>query len=245
MAEQPAVGAVKGFEVVGNTVSIAAPPARVRVEFLTDDLFRIRAAPGRHFTDPGDAAPTPSGASGPADMVVKVDYQGVAPEVADVGSYVRFSTAALTLRLYKEPLRFGLYGPDGETRIVEETRSLTWDDGDGQTTQYLTRGPVEQYFGGGMQNGRFSHRHKTIDIAVSYNWDDGGCPNSVPFYLSSAGYAVFRHTYAAGSYRFGNQVRTRHGERRFDAYYFVGSAKQVIDRYTELTGRPLMPPVYG
>ena len=59
-----------------------------------------------------------------------------------------------------------------------------------------------------MQNGRFSHRHKAIDIAVSYNWDDGGCPNSVPFYLSSAGYGVFRHTFAPGRYVFHDTVRT-------------------------------------
>jgi alpha-glucosidase (family GH31 glycosyl hydrolase) len=96
-----------------------------------------------------------------------------------------------------------------------------------------------------MQNGRFTHRHKAIDIAVSYNWDDGGCPNSVPFYLSSTGYGVFRHTFAPGRYVFHSTVCTTHQERRFDAYYFVGDPKRIIGRYTELTGRPLMPPIYG
>ena len=38
---------------------------------------------------------------------------------------------------------------------------------------------------------------------------------------------------------------TSHEEQRFDAYYFVGDLKHVIDRYTELTGRPFMPPIYG
>ena len=97
----------------------------------------------------------------------------------------------------------------------------------------------------GCRTAAVFHRHKAIDIAVSYNWDDGGCPNSVPFYLSSAGYGVFRHTFAPGRYVFHDTVRTSHQERRFDAYYFVGDAKHVIDRYTELTGRPLMPPIYG
>jgi len=67
----------------------------------------------------------------------------------------------------------------------------------------------------------------------------------VPFYLSTAGYGVLRNTFAPGSYRFTDPVRTRHEEHRFDAYWFVGGAKQVIDRYTELTGRPFMPPIYG
>ena len=232
MAERPAVGTVTGFELEGNTVEISARPAKARIVFLNDDTFRIWVAPGGRFVDE-------------TGMVIGPQRPGVEPEIVDAGGYLRLTTAALALRVYKEPLRFGLYHPDDRTRIVEEKRCLTTDDGDGPTTQYLTRAPDEQFFGGGMQNGRFSHRHKAIDIAVSYNWDDGGCPNSVPFYLSSAGYGVFRNTFAAGGYRFHDTVRAAHREQRFDAYYFVGDLKQVIDRYTGLTGRPPMPPIYG
>jgi alpha-glucosidase (family GH31 glycosyl hydrolase) len=178
-------------------------------------------------------------------MVVRPDQPGPEPALADAGSYYRLTTGTLTLRVYKDPLRFGLYHPDDETRIVEERRCLARHGDAGPTTQYLTRGAGEQFFGGGMQNGRFSHSHKAIDIAASYNWDDGGCPNSVPFYLSSAGYGVFRNTFAPGVYRFGDTVQAAHHEDRFDAYYFVGGLKHVIGRYTELTGRPLMPPIYG
>src|SRR5437867_1375252 len=140
---------------MGNTAEISAKPAKARVVFLTDDMFRIWVAPGGRFVDE-------------TDMVVRADDPGVQPDVVDTGSYYRLTTAALALRVYKEPLRFGLYRPDDQTRIVEEKRPLSWEDG--ATTQHLTRGPGEQLFGGGMQNGRFSHRHKAIDIAVSYNW---------------------------------------------------------------------------
>jgi alpha-glucosidase len=244
MAERPAVGPVTSFELAGNTAEISAPPAQVRVIFLTGDMFRIWVAPHGPFTDPATTA-APTGEPDAAAMVVSVEYPGVKPEVADTGSYFRLATEALALRVYKQPLRFGLYRPDDKTRIFEESRCVSWEDDDGLFTQCLARGPDEQFFGGGMQNGRFSHRHKAIDVAVSYDWDDGGCPNSVPFYLSSAGYGVFRNTFAPGVYSFHDPVRTRHEERRFDAYYFVGEPKQVIDRYTELTGRPLMLPIYG
>jgi alpha-glucosidase len=231
--QQPVVGPVTGFSVQGNTVEITARPAKARVVFLRDDTFRFWVTFDRRFAEE-------------TDMVVAADGDGsvAEPDAADAGSYIRLSTPALTLRIYKDTLRIGLYGPDDATRIVEEKGPLVWTEQSG-TTQYLTRGPAEQYFGGGMQNGRFTHRHKAIDIAVSYNWDDGGHPNSVPFYLSSAGYGVFRHTFAAGQYVFHDTVRTRHHERRYDAYWFVGPPKHVIGRYTELTGRPLMPPIYG
>lgn len=88
-----------------------------------------------------------------------------------------------------------------------------------------------------MQNGRFTHRGDTIHVKVSYDWNDGGEPNSVPFYLSTAGYGVLRDTFAPNTYHFTDPVRTTAKEKRFDAYYFVGDLKQVIDGYTQLTGR--------
>ncbi len=38
---------------------------------------------------------------------------------------------------------------------------------------------------------------------------------------------------------------TTHEERRFDAYYFVGDYGKSLESYTQLTGRPMMPPVYA
>ena len=235
-------GPVTDLAVKGDTVEITAPAQRVRVVFLTDDLFRIWfAGPDGRFTDPANTPPKQDGAPA-ADIVVKHDYPGVTPGVVDAGAYYKLSTRSIVLWVYKARLRFALHRLDG---------SLIWEEVTGtvfagpQTTQVLSRGPQEQFFGGGMQNGRFSHRDQTIKVAVSYDWDEGGNPNSVPFYASTAGYGVLRNTDAPGSYTFAAPVVTGHEERRFDAYYFVGDLKQVIDRYTELTGRPFMPPIYG
>jgi alpha-glucosidase len=221
---------VAAIQVDRNTVTIDAPPARARLVFLAADVIRTWVAPNGRFTDQ-DA------------MVVKADYPGVAPEFAETAAYDLLTTEALALRVYKGDLRFGFYRPGDAVRIVEEVVGLHRDGA--VTTQRLTQGPDEQFFGGGMQNGRFSHRHATINVAVSYEWNDGGWPNSVPFYVSTAGYGVFRHTFAPGVYSFTNPVVTRHQEDRFDAYWFVGDTKHVIGRYTELTGRPFMPPLYG
>ncbi len=128
----------------------------------------------------------------------------------------------------------------------EESAPLSWDDR--STTQTLARGGNEQYYGAGEQNGSFSHRGTTVQVGVDYNWDEGGHPNSVPFYLSSAGYGVYRNTYAPGSYAFNDPVTTTEQETRFDAYYFTGAAnspKDVIGQYTSLTGKPFLPPIYG
>src|SRR3954454_17339063 len=128
MAEQPAVGRVTKIDVRRDHVEITAPPARVRVVFLTDDVVRIWMAPNGHFTDAANTKP-PAGEPD-ANIVVKADYPGVEPELADEGDYYRLRTRTLTLRIHKDPLTFGLWlrrGDGDDTRIVEETQCLSWN----------------------------------------------------------------------------------------------------------------------
>jgi alpha-glucosidase len=231
--DRTTVGDVTGFSADGPVYHLKAGTAEARVSFVSTDTFRVELAPDGTFTD----------ATG-KDIVLP---QGSPPRTrwTDKGDRYELATSAVTLRAYKSPLRFALHRADG-TRLWAETTGLTWDKD--QTVQTLARGADEQFYGAGMQNGRgnTSHRGKTVEVGVDYNWDDGGHPNSVPFYLSSAGYGVYRNTYAPGTYAFTDPVTTTAKERRFDAYYFAGrTAKDVIGRYTKLTGRPFLPPVYG
>ncbi|GHE57117.1 hypothetical protein GCM10014715_07740 [Streptomyces spiralis] len=227
------IGAVTGFSHSGASFTFTAGTAKARVGFVSADTFRIEVAPDGTFTDPvGDDIVLPQG-------------KPPATRWADRGDRYELSTDKVTLRVYKAPLRFALYRVDG-TRLWEETRGISWNGT--STTQTLARGADEQFYGTGEQNGsgNTSHRGKTLKVGVDYDWDEGGHPNSVPFYLSSAGYGVYRNTYAPGTYAFTDPVTTTEQENRFDAYYFAGdSAKDVIGQYTELTGRPMLPPIYG
>ncbi|GHF49555.1 glycoside hydrolase family 31 protein [Streptomyces morookaense] len=227
------VGDVTGFTAAGPVYRIRAGDAAARVSFVGEETFRLELAPDGAFTDPAGK-----------DIVLP---QGSPPRTRWRERRDRYevSTSRVTLRVYKSPLRFALYRSDG-SRVWAESKGLSWDKE--QTTQTLERGADEQFYGAGMQNGRgnISHRGKTVEVGVDYNWNDGGHPNSVPFYLSSAGYGVFRNTYAPGTYRFTDPVTATEKEHRFDAYYFAGrTPKDVIGAYTKLTGRPFLPPLYG
>lgn len=226
------VGDLTGFSADGSVYHLRAGAAEARVSFVSDATFRIELAPDGTFSDPaGDAIVLP---------------QGSPPRTRWKEGSDRYdlSTGDVTLRVYKSPLRFALYRADG-SQVWSEAKGLSWDGE--KTTQTLARGGDEQFYGAGMQNGRgnTSHRGQTVEVGVDYNWDDGGHPNSVPFYLSSAGYGVFRNTFAPNTYAFTDPVTTSAKEQRFDAYYFAGDAKDVIGQYTELTGKPFLPPVYG
>ncbi|MYT72935.1 MULTISPECIES: NPCBM/NEW2 domain-containing protein [unclassified Streptomyces] len=236
-ADSPgALGDVTGFRPDKARYTFDAGEAEARVSFVSAESFRIEVAPDGTFTDPvGD------------DIVLP---QGAPPTTRwkDKGDRYELSSDKVTLRAYKSPLRFALFRNDG-TEVWAESAPISWRADD--TTQHLDRGADEQFYGVGMQNGRgnTSLRGQTAEAEVSYDWDDGGHPNSVPFYLSSAGYGVFRNTYAPNTYTFGAPVTAAAAERRFDAYYFAGSgedrAKDVIGQYTRLTGKPFLPPVYG
>ena len=124
--------------------------------------------------------------------------------------------------------------------IWAETKPLTYGD---KTIQTLTRQPNEFFYGGGMQNGYFSHRGTTLLIEKGNGWDNGGRPNPAPFYMSTTGYGAFRNTFDVGKYAFNDTLKLSHNEDRFDCFYFYGpSLKQILNGYTITTGRPFFMP---
>ncbi|MCH0559204.1 DUF5110 domain-containing protein [Streptomyces sp. MUM 16J] len=225
-------GDLTSFSGGRGSYTIRAGRLKARVDFLTGGQLRLQADPTGSLSDPAGTA-----------IVRKQPALQRHTSSFDTGDYYGIRSPQAVLRVYKEPLRFGLYKPDNRTRIWQEDKPLRWSTGG--MRQSLMRGRDEQFFGGGEQNGSFSHRGQTMYVANSFDWNEGGYNNSQPFYLSSAGYGVFRNTFAPGVYAFGSPVTTGQQERRLDAYYFLGDAKQVIDTYTALVGKPFMPPLYG
>src|SRR5699024_4952032 len=84
----------------------------------------------------------------------------------DEGDYYRMDTEEVTLRVYKEPLRFELYESDNKTVVWKEKEGLSWnDDGTKQTLErvfedtdkrdgsYLPEGKWIDYRSGEVYNG--------------------------------------------------------------------------------------------
>ncbi|MEI7727496.1 MAG: TIM-barrel domain-containing protein, partial [Bacteroidota bacterium] len=223
------LGEVTGFSRAGNVFTFACNHARVQVDFSRDDIFRIQMAYDGVFTNPAAN-----------DIVIYPPDGNVGVQFLEEGDYYLMTTAAVALRAYRNPLRFAMYKPDNQTQVWEETHGLTYGR---ETVQSLRRGEKEYFYGGGMQNGRFSHRGKTIALRIDWNWEDGGAPNPAPFYMSTNGYGALRNTYAPGEYSFGDTLRLQHSEARFDCYYFAGnSLKEILNAYTDITGKPFLPP---
>jgi len=117
--------------------------------------------------------------------------------------------------------------------------------------EQLTMGVAETIYGLGERFGTFAKNGQTVDI-----WnEDGGTASeqaykNVPFYLSDAGYGLFVAHPEHVSFEIGTEVVSRAqfsvagGELQ---YYVVYGAtpKEILERYTALTGRPARVPAWS
>lgn len=109
----------------------------------------------------------------------------------------------------------------------------------------------EMIYGLGEQFGPFVKNGQSIDM-----WNEDGGTSSelayknVPFYLSNRGYGIFvnhpeRVSFEIGTERVEKTAFSVPGEG-LDFYYFGGGTmKKVLSLYTELTGKPALPPEWS
>lgn len=143
----------------------------------------------------------------------------------------------------------------GAKTVMEENAPLSLRED--ATIQTLKKQDGENFYGGGMQNGRFVHTGEAINIKNESNWVDGGVASPNPFYYTTNGYGVLRNTFQEGNYNFGKEkadtVKASHfGENEFDAYYFVAGSdngrevtQKILQEYFKVTGNPALLPEYA
>lgn len=150
---------------------------------------------------------------------------------------------------------FALSFIQGERLLAAlDSKGLAWIDGP-QGKTYM-RGQMklsvgEQIYGLGERFTPFVKNGQSID---SWN-EDGGTSSeqsykNIPFYLSSKGYGIFVNHPEKVSFELGSELvsRTQFSvEGEYLDYYVISgpSPKAVIGRYTELTGRPALPPAWS
>lgn len=213
---------------------------KIRIQFYKDDMVRIYMDPKGEFQE----NPTPNQASHIGLLVDKQfdDYinegKAVQPKVTEEDGVISISGGVAELRINKENSLMTLL--KGDKVIWEEIKPLNHKEG--STIQTLKNHDNEYFFGGGMQNGRFTHRGEKIRIVNENGWSDGRVTSPAPFYWSTNGYGVIRNTFKPGEYDFGskdiNTVTTTHNEDRMDAIYFIGETpSEVFAQYTDIAGK--------
>lgn len=111
--------------------------------------------------------------------------------------------------------------------------------------------PDEKIYGCGESFTSFNKRGQKVVLWVD---DANGVQNEtmykpIPFYMSSRGYGVFMHHTTPVSVDFGkyySSVSNMYiGDDELDLFYFIGEPKDILDEYTDLTGKAPMPPLWS
>ena len=135
--------------------------------------------------------------------------------------------------------------------LPRSVASVRGRDGGTWIHEQLSLEPGEQVYGLGERFGAFSKNGQVVDI-----WNrDGGTSSeqaykNIPFYVTSGGYGVFTDHPGLVSYEVGSEVNTRVqfsvAGSRLRYHVIAGpTPKDVLRRYTGLTGRPARLPAWS
>ncbi|MGC5534062.1 alpha-xylosidase [Streptomyces sp. SR-10] len=192
---------------------------------------------------------------GPDFTILPDDTTAPAARTRGDGTATELTSGPLTLRMDGD-------GPWGITFLDTDGRRLTGVDPKGTAFATAPDGThhmiaqlgldVGEYvYGLGERFTPFVKNGQTVDI-----WQaDGGTSSelaykNIPFYLSSRGYGVFVNHPGKVSFEVGSesvgQVQFSVEDQSLEYYIVAGpTPKDVLSRYTALTGRPALPPAWS
>ena len=215
---------------------------RMTFDFYGENIFRI-------FQDNNGGIIRDPEAKPEAQILVDNPRKPIAPlTVKEDGNIISISTKDIKLELDKNTSLLKVTNLKTNTVALEEVKPVVFEKG--KTILTLKENPGEYFYGGGVQNGRFSHKGKAIAIENQNSWTDGGVASPNPYYWSTNGYGFMWYTFSPGKYDFGaaekGTVKLSHDTDYLDAFYMVNEgAVPLLNDFYQLTGNPVLLPKFG
>ncbi len=258
--EQERLAGYASHTTDGRSVTVTSTTGqRLRVTAYGEQMVRVRAvrAGEDFFPDTRYEMVEPrnhTGMGGSLSVTVGSDTLELRTGAAD----------GLRVVLRRNPLRLEFYARATGALLAKEdaTRGITWGGAnDTVVAEAFVPPSAGEHFlkGGHGVLGRTPRLDRTGDT-VSHNYadaeaaahnPDNQAPAIVPFYLSGNGYGVFFNTTfdttfsfgGAGGYGFLADGHDAGGVRPQLDYFLINGPRfaQLLDRYTQLTGRPRLP----
>lgn len=231
------------------------PNLKFKIDFVTPRTVRIRM-----LTTPVEPKPAAS------IMLAKEPGRDGSWKVIETNDKIIYSSDYGTIQINKNPWRIVLKDKAG--RILSQTAALS--DADSTQVKYtpfcfVKRGsdnarrinPVftltadEMIFGCGESATGLNKAGQKVNLFVT---DPQGPETDqmykpIPFFMSNRGYGMFMHTSAPVTCDFGATYiglnKMFMGDENLDLFVFFGEPKDILDEYTDLVGKPGMPPLWS
>ena len=232
-----------GVKVDGTVVEVTMPDSTCRVlDFYGDDIVRV-------FQDPQGGEMRDPVATPHAEILVENPRRDVTRlTVKERAGKTVVTTPRIKVVVDKATGLMSVTDRATKRVVFEETTPATIKEGVAAMT--VKASEKEYFYGGGMQNGRFSHTGKVIQIVNSNNWVDGGVTSPTPFYWSTGGYGVMWYTFKKGQYDFNSEadgtVKMQHDGDYLDLFVMVDEGPvALLGDFYQLTGNPVLLPKFG
>ena len=152
---------------------------RMTIDFYGENIFRV-------FQDNSGGVIRDPEAKPEAQILVDQPRRKVSGlSVDEKEGYITLITAQVRIELNKQTGLMKVFNPLTGKCVIEEVAPVIF--GPKEVTVTLKENPEEYFYGGGVQNGRFSHKGKVIAIENQNSWTDGGVASPAPFYWSTNG----------------------------------------------------------
>lgn len=240
-AERPDVQGAK--RINPTTVEILlADQHRVTLDFYGKNIFRwFRDDSGGLVREPESDPKAQILVDQPRKKIGKL-------RLSEQGDKVIVQTANVAVEVDRKTGLMKVTNLQNKKVVLNELSPMAADNAN--VTLTFEELPDEYFYGGGVQNGRFSHKGKSIVIENQNSWTDGGVASPNPFYWSTRGYGILWHTFKPGRYDFGaakpGEVKVSHETNYLDVFVMVDDkpAELLADFY-QLTGNPVLLPKFG
>ncbi len=231
------------------------PSLKFKIDFVTPRTVRIRM-----LTTPVEPKPSTS------VMLAKEPGRDTNWKAVETDRSIVYTSPYGTIQINKNPWRIVLKDKNG--RIMSQTATLS--DADSTQVKYtpfnfIKRGsdnarrinPVftltadEMIFGCGESATGLNKVGQKVNLFVT---DPQGPETDqmykpIPFFMSNRGYGMFMHTSAPVTCDFGATYiglnKLFMGDENLDLFVFFGEPKDILNEYTDLVGKPGMPPLWS
>ncbi|MBI3138341.1 MAG: glycoside hydrolase family 31 protein [Sphingobacteriales bacterium] len=222
-----------------NSFILTGPQGnRLRITAYGDYMIRVQAVRNKEEFFPDDHY----------EMVASHNWPGKLVQSKTKG-WSGFTTGVkggIAVRINNEGMIASFYRNGASIPFLKERNSTQWE-GDSIRTSFIS--DTSEHFTG-LGHGYFG-RVENIDLRgqrISRNYGTEHrqqAPLIVPFYLSDKGYGIFLNSTFPNTFDFGNNAGyafSIQGDGRMDYFVILGpSFTRILDRYTQLTGRPRLP----
>ncbi|RCW77273.1 alpha-xylosidase [Saliterribacillus persicus] len=219
--------------------TLQGPVLTIKLSSPAEDVVRVQTW---HYMGRKEAFPR---------FNVKSDSRKISLSHAE--NKVTFSSGTLKVTIDKKSFQIDLENATNKLTSMD-SKGLAWIEAPEDKTYMrgqLKLGVGEHLYGLGERFTPYVKNGQSVEI-----WNrDGGTSSeqsykNIPFYLSSKGYGVFVNHPEAVDFELGSETVSKaqfsvEGEH-LDYYFINGpTPKEVISRYTDLTGRPALPPAWS